>query len=190
MITSKKELKNYLNQDRIALYKSDRNHPRILGDEIWKWEILLRKFEYYSNIKRNIFHNIALQYIKFRFHKMSIKLGFSIPINVFGPGLSIAHYGYIVVNSNAKVGCNCRIQEGVTIGTTNGERKAPIIGNNVFIGSGAKIIGNIKVEDNVSIGAGAVVVRDVVSSITVGGIPAKKISDNDSRSNLNCDLFN
>ena len=68
-----------------------------------------------------------------RFHRLSIKLGFSIPVGVFNAGISIAHYGGIVVSNNAKVGKNCRIHECVNIGVTNGSDKAPIIGNNVFI---------------------------------------------------------
>ena len=127
---------------------------------------------------------------KFLFQKLSIKLGFSIPLNVFGPGLSIAHYGTIVVNSAAKVGKNCRIQEGVNIGSTNGSSGAPKIGDNVFIGTGSKIIGDIFIEDDVAIGANAVVVKSIIEKgVTYGGVPAKKISSNDSRSNLSPKLF-
>ena len=90
-----------------------------------------------------------------------------------------------MVNRNAKVGKNCRIHEGVTIGATNGQSEAPILGDNVFIASGAKIIGNIKIANNVAIGANAVVVKDILEEgITVGGVPAKKISDNGSELNL------
>ena len=125
-----------------------------------------------------------------KLHKNSVKLGFSIPINVFGPGLSIAHYGTIVVNSAARVGKNCRIQEGVNIGATNGQRSAPKIGDNVFIGTGAKIIGDVTVASDVAIGANAVVVKSITEQGTTwGGVPARKISDNSSRQNLALDLF-
>ena len=124
------------------------------------------------------------------FHKYSVKLGFSIPLNVFGPGLSIAHYGTIVVSDAAKVGKNCRLQEGVNIGATNGSAKAPQIGNNVFIGTGAKIIGDITIADDVAIGANAVVVKSITETgVTYGGVPAKKISSNNSHSNLAPQLF-
>ena len=115
-----------------------------------------------------------------------MKLGFSIPLNVFGPGLSIAHYGTIVVAEKAKIGANCGIHEGVTIGATNGSSDAAQIGDNVFIGSGAKIIGGVKISNNVAIAANAVVVRDVIcdNGCTVGGVPAKMISTNSSESNL------
>jgi serine O-acetyltransferase len=125
------------------------------------------------------------------FHKYSVKLGFSIPLNVFGPGLSIAHYGTIVVSDAAKVGKNCRIHEGVNIGATNGSFKAPEIGDNVFIGTGAKIIGDITIADDVAIGANAVVVKSILEKgVTYGGVPAKKISANNSHANLAPKLFN
>ena len=181
MINSRKELVEYLECDKNAL-GFPRKKPRLFRDEIWRFEILLRKYEYYSNVSTFI-NRIILPFYKFRYHKLAIKLGFSIPINVFGKGLSIAHYGAIVVNSNCKIGDYCRIQENVTIGSTNGENSAPQIGNNVFIGSGARIIGNIKIGDDISIGANAVVVNNFEeASITIAGIPAKKISNKGSSS--------
>ena len=117
---------------------------------------------------------------------MQLKLGFSIPLNVFGPGLSIAHYGTIVIAEGAKVGSNCRIHEGVTIGATNGTTNAAIIGDNVFIGTGAKIIGGVRISDNVQIAANAVVVKNIISEngCTVGGVPARVISNSTSELNL------
>lgn len=186
MIQNKEQLKHYLQQDKIALYKGEKKHPSLFSDEIWKFQIVLRKLEYITNCLNKKIFFIPYIYYKYKYHKMSVKLGFSIPINVFEEGLSIAHYGTIVVNSNAKVGKNCRIQENVTIGTTNGISDAPKLGNNIFIGSGAKIIGNINIPDDVAIGANSVVVKDVnESGITIAGVPAKKISDKNSHSNLN-----
>lgn len=184
MIDSKNKLNEYLKQDKMALGIT-RKHPKFMGDIIWKWQILYRKYEYYRNINKPYLLPYTL-YLKIRFEKMSVKLGFSIPIHTFGPGLSIAHYGTIVVHGNARIGKNCRIQEGVTIGATNGSSVAPVIGDNVFIGSGAKIIGDINIADDVCIAAGGVVVHNIDEcGITVGGVPAKKISDNNSHSNLN-----
>jgi len=105
-------------------------------------------------------------------------LGFTIPRNVFGPGLSIAHWGSIVVHPDVRVGNNCRIHSAVNIGVFNG--KSPTIGNNVYIAPGAKLFGGITIGDNVTIGANAVVNKDVPSNVTVGGIPAKIISKKDS----------
>ena len=99
--------------------------------------------------------------------------------NVVGPGAHIVH-GKIVVNANAKIGKNCKILSDVTIGVSGRKNQgaAPVIGNNVFIGSGARIIGNITVADDVVIGANTVVAKSITEKgITVAGIPAKKISD-------------
>ena len=184
MIKSKSDYLRYLEQDKKALGKTYCK-PKIFGDEIWKFEILLRKVEYYKNCSNTFFGKIVYAILFYRFHKMRIKLGFSIPLNVFEEGLSIAHRGTIVVNGNAKVGKNCRIQECTTIGVTNGSEAAPCIGNNVFIGSGARLIGNICIGNNIAIGANALVNKSFEEgNITIAGVPAKKISDNNSFSNL------
>ena len=180
MIKNKRDYIRYLNEDKKALGIS-RRKPKIIGDNIWKWERQLRKCEYYYNTGKSLQYYIS----KYFFNKLSIKLGFSIPLNVFDSGLSIAHYGTIVVNSNAKIGKNCRIQECVTIGATNGNSQSPVLGDNVFIGSGARIIGNIEIGSNTAIGANAVVVKSFKDgNCTIGGVPAKIISNNTSASNL------
>ncbi len=173
MIKSRKDYKYYLECDKIALGIS-RKYPMPIVDIIWKFERLLRKYEYYKNCSKTIFGKIYLIFLKIHYFTLSRKLGFSIPANVFGPGLSIAHYGTIVVNSTARVGKNCRIQEGTNIGSTNGSSKAATIGDNVFIGTGAKIIGDVKIGNNVCIGAGAVVTKSFGENITVGGGASEK----------------
>ena len=189
MIQNKNDLKYYLEQDKIAL-GIKRSRPLIFGDEIWKFQILYRKYEYLRNVYSNTILLPYVYIIKILFEKKSVKLGYSIPINVFGPGLSIAHYGTIVINSHAKIGKNCRIHEGVTIGATSGSKAAPNIGDNVFIGSGAKIIGNVKIASDIAIGAGSVITKDFSErGITVAGIKEKKVSNNNSYNNLNKDLF-
>lgn len=68
----------------------------------------------------------------------------------------------------------------MNIGANAGDDGAATIGNNVYIGPGAKIIGRIRIGDNVVIGANAVVTKDVPNGVTVGGVPAKIISEKDS----------
>lgn len=190
LIKNKKDLKYYMEQDKIALYKNNIKRPSFFGDEIWKFEILLRKIEYYTNCKDKFINKFMRLIYKYKFHKKSIKLGFYIPINTFREGLSIAHYGTIVVNPSARIGKNCRIHEMVNIGATNGSSQAAKIGDNCFIGTGAKIIGDISIADNVAIGANAVVVKSISENdSTWGGIPAKKISNNNSKCNLCPELF-
>lgn len=83
-----------------------------------------------------------------------------------------------MISGGAVIGANCNIYQGVTIGQKlRGERKGyPIIGNEVFISPGAKIIGKVKIGNNVVIGANAVVDKDVEDNAVVGGVPAKILS--------------
>ena len=115
----------------------------------------------------------------------------SIPVNTTGPGLSIAHFGGIYINNKARCGKNLRIQTGVVIG---GDAKYPNkqarIGDNVYIGAGAKIIGPRIIANDVAIGANAVVVKDILEPHTTwAGVPAKKISDNPSTLYMDRRLF-
>lgn len=190
MIDSKDTYIKYIKQDQLALGRQKDKRPHLFGDEIWKFERLLRKVEYYTNCKSGAVSKVVNKYYKFRFHKLSVKLGFTIPINVFEEGLAIPHYGTIVIHGNAKIGKNCRLQEGVTIGATNGSHESAKIGNNCYFGSGAKVIGAVTIADDVAVGAGAVVTKDIMEvGTTWAGIPARKISDTDSHSNLCRDLF-
>lgn len=118
------------------------------------------------------FSLLILQHYKFRY-------GISISPNTkIGKGFYIGHFGGIVVNSNAIIGENCVIMQGVTIGASNrGSTKGvPTIGNHVYMGAGAKIIGNVRIGNYSAIGANAVVTKDVPDYAVVGGIPAKVIS--------------
>lgn len=185
MIQSKEDYLYYLKCDAIALHRGY-NKPRFIHDNIWLFQILMRKCEYYENCKKGIIAKIVLKWLKFKYVLLSQFLGFSISLNVFGPGLCIEHYGSIVVNSHARIGANCRIHEGTTIGA-NGLYSyiAPQIGNNVYIASGAKIIGSIKIANGITIGTNAVVTKDFLEgNITIAGVPAKKISNNDSSIHL------
>lgn len=95
-----------------------------------------------------------------------------------GQGLFIDHGMGVVIGETAEVGDNVTIYQGVTLGGTGKEKgkRHPTIGNNVFIGSGAKILGSIRVGDNVKIGAGSVVNKPVPSNTTVVGVPGKVVA--------------
>jgi len=92
----------------------------------------------------------------------------------FDKGFVIMHPVGVVINSKVKGGYNITIESGVVIGDEKG--KAPVLGNNIFIGAGAKIIGGITIGDNVKIGANAVVVKNLPNNVTAVGIPAKILS--------------
>lgn len=185
MIESKQELYEYLEMDKKAL-GIKRKFPRPFIDEIWKYEILMRKLAYLINCKDNFMYKPITLITRLRYEKLGMKLGFSIGINSFGPGLNIAHYGTIVVNGNARIGSNCWIYPGANIGAnTGGPKDVPNIGDNVYIGPGAKLFGNINIADNISIGANAVVTKSFTTSgITIAGVPAKIIKDNNPNGKL------
>lgn len=95
-----------------------------------------------------------------------------------GAGFCLLHGGTVVINSESEIGVNCTISHGVTIGHTLGGKHpgAPRIGNRVFVGPGAVILGGITVGDDAAIGANAVVTNDVAAGAVVVGIPAREIS--------------
>jgi len=152
-----------------------------LFDPVFRFTILLRLNEYLQNSNKPfIFRALPLLY----FRRLSVRLGFSVPLNVFGAGLAIVHYGLLVVNPSAKIGKNCRIHAGVNIGGAAGfvsseesRHLAPTIGHNCYIGPGVKMFGPIVIGDSCVIGANAVVNKSFENSdVTIGGIPAKIIS--------------
>ena len=107
---------------------------------------------------------------------MGQRLGIEIFENTFDAGLNIFHAGDIVINGNSVIGKNCRLHGNNCIGNNGFDDASPILGDNVRLGVGAKIIGNVKIADNVIIAAGAVVLNSFEEEgITIGGIPAKKI---------------
>ena len=177
MIRNKSDLHEFLECDKRQLGITRRS-PRPFVDHIWKYEIILRKYEYWIN-QKSVIARIMRVWYKFLFYQYSVKTGIFIGPNTCGKGLCITHMGMIQINWHSHIGENLRIQEGVTVGA--GKDGAPQIGNNVYLCSGSKIIGNIRIPDNCVVGANAVVIRDIEEEgVTVGGVPAKKISNNDS----------
>lgn len=91
----------------------------------------------------------------------------------FGPGLVILHSYGIVINSEVRAGRNLVLEHGVTIGAEKG--RSPVLGDNVFVGAGAKIIGDVRIGSDVKIGANAVVTRDLPDGATAVGVPARVV---------------
>lgn len=122
-------------------------------------------------------------YYGYRLQRLGMKLGFSIPINRIGPGLSIRHVGPIIINGGVTIGANCNIHVGVNIGTKAGySNLAPKLGDNIYIGPGAKIFGDIEIASNIAIGANSVVNKSFVTpNKAIAGIPAKEIGETDMR---------
>lgn len=182
MIRSSKDLQDYLEADRIALRREYSSNLHF--DEVWKFQRLLRRVEYYMNCRKHagIWGKLVYKFWSIRFHAQSIRCGFDIPPNVFGPGLSIAHRGTIVVHPDARIGANCRIHVDVVIGTRPGpDDLVPTLGDNCYIGPGAKLFGDIIIGPNTAIGANSVVNTSFPDGFcTIAGAPARKVSDTPS----------
>jgi serine O-acetyltransferase len=123
-----------------------------------------------SNFARKFF---SLVY-RVLYKVVQITTGIELPCEVtVGRNFVIDHFGGIVISGYARFGDNCRIRDGVVVGIRRvGEKCAPVIGNNVDIGSGAKLLGPIRIGDNVFIGANAVVLCDVPDNSVAVGVPA------------------
>jgi len=129
----------------------------------WRYRIrpaILRKFF-------SLLYRIVYKFVQ-------ILTGIDLPCEVeIGSNFVIDHFGGIIVSGFAKIGDNCRIRDGVVIGLRRIEEKtAPTIGNNVDVGSGAKLLGPIRIGNNVLIGANAVVLSDVPDDCIAVGVPA------------------
>jgi serine O-acetyltransferase len=99
------------------------------------------------------------------------------PDSRIGPGLYIGHFGSIHISRMARIGRNCNISHDVTIGISNRGQHAgvPTLGDNVFVGPGAKLFGDITVGNNVAVGANCVVMEDVPDNAVIAGIPGKVV---------------
>jgi serine O-acetyltransferase len=127
-------------------------------------------------------------FARFWFSIMQVRFGFQIPhIAKIGGGLFMGHFGNIVVNSKAVIGENCNLAQGVTIGQINvGEKKGcPVIGNRVWIGANAVIVGKITIGDDVLIAPLAFVNFDVPPGSLVIGNPARIISGKGNEGYIN-----
>lgn len=174
MINDKSDLIEYLQADKLALGRK-RRRPSF-GDVIWKYEILLRKCEYYNNCKPA---SPMKYFYKYKRFKLALKCNFSIPINTCGKGLCISHIGPIVISELSNLGDNCKIHIDVNIGADARDgTQAPQIGNSVYIAPGVKIFGGIEIADKIAIGANSVVNKSFTEpGISIAGAPAKKIND-------------
>ena len=150
---------------------------------IWKYIKSLRLAEYYKNQHGYISYLLRLYYYS-RLRKYGRITGFQIPPNTIGKGITIWHWGPIIVNPSVRIGNNCTLYPGVLIGHKEEGLPAPQIGDNVFIGSGAKIIGDVFIGDYVIIGPNTVIVKDVPSNSVVVGNPARIVRQNGRRVDL------
>lgn len=178
MITDRESYNAYLKAD-LKAYQVER-----LTFYRWRWmdclrfQLRLRKIEYLHNtMQGKPLRKLRWFVLEVVNHRLATRLGFSIPKNVFGPGLCIVHPGTIVVNPLARVGSYCRIHPGSCIGDYDG---VPTLGDYVYIGPGAKLYGKIDIGNRVAVGANAVVNKSFGDDVTLAGNPARIVSHTDS----------
>jgi serine O-acetyltransferase len=177
------------NQVRIKVFNNIRADLAVYGGE-WGsqgfWAMLVYRFgRWRYGFKFALVRKPLSLLYKLLYKMAQILTGIELPCEVpIGRNFRIDHFGGIIISGFASFGDNCIIRNGVTIGLKNLDEKcAPVFGNNVNIGAGAKILGSITIGNNVDIGANAVVLEDVPDNSLAVGIPAriipKKTEDND-----------
>lgn len=175
MIKTKDDLREYLQCDKMHL---GIKHARSRwNNDIWKYEIALRRHEYYHNNRKGIINRFLCKYWAWRHHRLGVRLGFTIYVNTCGKGLRLSHYGSIIINGKARLGDFCDLHSCVNIGQNGGKENSintPTIGDRVWIGLGAKLFGKITITDGCQIGANAIVNKsfDTPGSV-IAGCPAK-----------------
>ena len=176
-ITNKKQLKDFLN---LEIKGKSLLHLYLNQQYTFVFIYYLRHMEYhYNNWNNNhmsFYHGLLYLFYHTLWRKWSLKTGITIPKNVCGKGLTLMHWGSIVVNGASRIGRNCCFINNINIGANGGSPKAPIIGDNVYIGPGAVLFGDITIADGCYIGANAVVNKSCYepNSILIG-VPARVV---------------
>lgn len=175
MIKSKKELQFFIMADRIMNFGEQFSVKQrvqyLLGMyPVLKWLTIMRKSSYYDGLQGRC---LISAYYNYRFQRLSMKLGFSIGKDVFGYGLVIPHWGTIVVGPNNKIG-NYAVLHTSTCISDNGK----IIGDGLYLATGAKVTSKVVLGSNVTIGANSVVNKSFPDgNIMIAGSPSKYIKD-------------
>jgi len=173
------------------MYGNDQGAPRLLSADIrakaaWVYGAVNRK-----TVLKTLLTDGTLAMILYRLMQGCQRLAWKLPAMVFnklnvvlcrcvigrnaafGPGFVLIHSNGVVINSQVRGGRDIRIEHEVTIGEEKG--KSPVLGDDVFVGAGAKIFGDVKVGSHTKIGANAVVVDDVPEGATVVGVPGRPV---------------
>lgn len=194
-ITTRKELKEWIKADFDSY---EMQHPlaaRFTFGENWalfSYMKNLRYLEWHYNIlkvsKNNgnnihfflcgkIYHNVAYCWCWLKHRKKSKSLSITVSPNSLGPGAHFVHYGFRHILEGTQIGKNCTILPMVLIGKKNPNLAylQHTIGDNCYIGTGVTILGPVTIGNNFTIGAGAVVTKDVPNGVTVVGVPGRVI---------------
>lgn len=177
MITTRKQLKEVIAQERKFYIPKNREGEFLLTSDknvkIFRYLKALRKTEFHYN-QKTVFHKLMYIFARRRKNIKGRKIGIEMWENSFDSGLKIWHMGNIVVNGNSRIGKNCTLHGNNCIGNTGKSSASPRLGDNVRLGFGATIIGDVEIANNVTIAAGAVVIESCLQENAVlAGVPAK-----------------
>jgi serine O-acetyltransferase len=116
----------------------------------------------------------ALAFYSLMYRFVETVTGISLPKGaIIGPGLRIWHFGNIFIHPEVKIGANCTLRQGVTIGNRHAGGPVPVLGDNVELGAYTQILGGVRIGNNCRIGAMSVVLNDIPDNSTAVGAPAR-----------------
>lgn len=180
---NKNELKKIIKSDKFNYKKGLDNRKYLFflitknnKIRIMKYIIIVRKYSYYKErMNKTILDKCLYLFYAYKKNKLGSEIDLDIGSNNFGKNLLIFHKN-IIINENAKIGDNCKLHGNNCIGNDGITKECPKIGDNVDIGIGATLIGDIHIADNIIIGANSIVTKDFLEKgIIIAGNPAKRI---------------
>ena len=159
---------------------------QVLSGEAYRYNFWLRTCHYTRSKTafRYTIHPFAAMVLRHLRYKLGISIS---PGTQIGSGFYIGHFGGIVIHPRSVIGKNCNISQGVTLGQANrGRNKGyPTLGDNVYLGPGAKIVGAVTIGNNVAIGANCVVTKNIPDDSVVVGVPGRVISQDGATGYIN-----
>ena len=189
MITSKVMLKEYIAADKSRnMVNCSRKYLLIepflslfgvVRESFYvrKYLLVLRKLEYYTNVRTHFGGgNLMRIYYTIKWKRLSNKYGIYIHPNTVGKGLYIPHFNGGIQLNCISMGDFCSVSSGVVVGNKGSQDNRAIIGNNVGLTIGCKVIGKVVLGNNVIVAPNSVVIKDVPDNAIVSGIPAKQIN--------------
>lgn len=177
-IQTKAQLKEWLDEEykRYPIY--GRRYFSYLfqiseGAILHKHTKLLRSTEYHTNAG----HRLRAALFFARLMRFQNRYSIHIPLNCFGKGLTLYHNSPVMVNGKVTVGEGCTIMPGVSIvGDDRPDEGIPVLGDNITLGIGCTVLGDVYLADGITVGAGAVVTHSFYEKgISIAGVPAKKV---------------
>lgn len=187
-ITTRTQLNDWLSYELSRYPRGKKWYARIfLVSEyqvLAKFHVLLRKAEYYHNSGRGILATMTL----IRLRRFQNRYCMRIPLNTCGRGLHFFHQGPVLINKDAVIGENVSFHFNTAVVNKRTGEGAPVIGDNVMLGIGSVVMGNVSVADNVIVGANSVVNHSILEeNVSVAGAPAKVVS---TRGTCKCERNN